>query len=403
MKTLVRFGVVGTICFGIQYLIVLVARDLVPIALANLLGFIISAQINFALSYTYTWSHSDRKTGWRLVQKWASFQGIVLGAGAANTTLLWCLHAVLEWNLLVSLIIATAITTTGTFLANHFGLMRPTVHGLEELIKNDSLPASLILERRRDPSTIPGVAMFFPGKNEGANLPRLLVDAATHFEYLGEPFTLIPVDDGSTDNTLEVVKNFKQIYGDRVQLVRHKVNRGYGAALRSGLKAGEKTRHEWVGFCDADRQFDPADISKLINAAENADADIAIGHRIQRADGFKRKLMGRGWHMLSRLILGFDAKDVDCGFKVFRREAVQDILPDLRGEHAVISPEILARAKRAGHKIVEVGIEHFPREEGEQTGAQLHVVLKSIRGLFETRRAIRHDLSTTNHHPLQLH
>jgi dolichol-phosphate mannosyltransferase len=99
--------------------------------------------------------------------------------------------------------------------------------------------------------------------------------------------------------------------------------------------------------------------------------------------------MGFGWHTLSRLVLGYDAKDVDCGMKVFHRDAAADLEPRLTGDYATISPEILTWAKKLGHDIAELSVRHAPRENGEQSGANLKVIIGSIHGLFRLRRMLR--------------
>jgi glycosyltransferase involved in cell wall biosynthesis len=145
----------------------------------------------------------------------------------------------------------------------------------------------------------------------------------------------------------------------------------------------------WVTFCDSDGQFHPEDVEKLLVAASDSNADMAIGYRIARADDLKRKLMGRGWYYVARMTLWFKAtKDVDCGFKLFRSQALLDYGYQLTGNHATISPEILARAYRAGHKIVEVGITHYPRKHGTQTGANLKVIFGSFMELLRVQKTL---------------
>lgn len=233
-----------------------------------------------------------------------------------------------------------------------------------------------------------GTAMFLPAWNEADNLPSVIAEAVVYLRSRDEPFTVIVVDDGSTDHTAETVGQLMQAYPGCIHFVQHERNMGYGAALRTGFLEGLKTEHEWIGFCDADGQFRPQDIGKLIDKAVESQSDIAIGFRVERADSLKRRIMGRAWHELSRFVLGYDAIDVDCGIKVFRRHAMEHLYPQLCGDHAVISPEILARAHRAGHRITEMGIDHFPRRHGAQSGSSLNVIWASLVGLIVLRQQI---------------
>ena len=229
------------------------------------------------------------------------------------------------------------------------------------------------------------MAMFLPAHNEADNLPKVVSAAVRYLEGRDANHTLIIVDDGSDDNTVGVVVELQELHS-HVEAVRHGVNMGYGSALRSGFEAALCTGHSWIAFCDADGQFDPAEVDSLTCAAIDTQADAAIGYRIDRADGVRRRVMGRGWHHLSRATLGFAARDVDCGCKAFRRYVVERILPELIGTHATVSPEMLARIERHHFRTVEVGVQHYPRRAGEQSGASRDVVLKSFRTLYAVRK-----------------
>jgi hypothetical protein len=90
--------------------------------------------------------------------------------------------------------------------------------------------------------------------------------------------------------------------------------------------------------------------------------------RAKRADNVSRRVAGRVWHGVSRLVLKYDAEDVDCGFKLFKRSAIAAVVHDLQSDYAAISPELLARLHRAGHAFVEVPVPHYPRSNGKQSG-----------------------------------
>jgi glycosyltransferase involved in cell wall biosynthesis len=235
----------------------------------------------------------------------------------------------------------------------------------------------------------PGTALFMPAWNEAENLPQVVDQAVKYLRERDEPFTVIVVDDGSTDHTPDVLETRKRYNGDSFSFVRHHRNEGYGAALRTGFREGLKTGHEWVGFCDADGQFMPADIGRLKDSAVASGSDIAIGYRMGRADSIQRRLMGKSWTALSTFLLGHEAIDVDCGFKIFHRTALLHLCPLLTSQHATISPEMVVLARRAGHKIVQVGVPHYPRQYGTASGANPHVVWESLTGLLHVRHALR--------------
>lgn len=236
------------------------------------------------------------------------------------------------------------------------------------------------------------VTLFLPAWNEAAALPAVVGAAHRYLSEVTGSFSIVVVDDGSSDDTPRVMAELAT-HLPGVRTVRHPINLGYGAALRTGFQAGLADGSDWVGYCDADGQFDPADLGLLIDGAQRAGAEIAIGYRIERADDLARRAMGRGWHLVTRLALGVDARDVDCGFKVFRRAALAALEPRLFGDFATISPELLARAKQADMRIVEVGLEHAPRSSGESSGSSLRVVVGSFRALGRLRRALLDEAS----------
>ncbi|MDQ0922358.1 glycosyltransferase involved in cell wall biosynthesis [Pseudarthrobacter sp. W1I19] len=230
--------------------------------------------------------------------------------------------------------------------------------------------------------------MFLPAWNEAENLPVVVGQAVTYLSSRGEPFVVLIIDDGSSDNTAQVAATLKAANPGYVEVIQHSSNRGYGAALRTGFREGLRTGFDWVGFCDADGQFDPSDIGKLVDTAEATHSDIALGYRKDRADSLGRCLMGRAWRSLSHAVLGYHAIDVDCGFKAFRRDALLNIERQLISNHATISPEILVRADHAGLTIAEVGLDHHPRSFGKQSGADFHVVFASLIGLITVRHNV---------------
>ncbi len=232
------------------------------------------------------------------------------------------------------------------------------------------------------------LAFFVPAYNEADNLPYVInrIEEFCRFNSISSR-SIIIVDDGSSDHTTLVISKLRLVYD--FDVVSHVVNKGYGAALRTGLNAALETDHSWIAFCDSDGQFDPMDTGRLLQAMYANNADVAIGYREQRADKWHRRIIGQLWHWLSSLVLGYKAVDVDCGFKVFSRRSIEEISPQLCGEYATISPEILTRLQIGGFKIVEEAVSHYPRTNGQQTGADFHVMWNSLVGLFKVRTITR--------------
>jgi glycosyltransferase involved in cell wall biosynthesis len=167
----------------------------------------------------------------------------------------------------------------------------------------------------------------------------------------------------------------------RIRVLVHQRNSGYGAALCTGFSAA---RLAWVFVTDADLQFDVLELERFLPLAP--DYDLLCGYRIARADPLHRRANGAAWNALVRTLFDIPVRDVDCAFKLIRRELVQQL--DLVSDGAMVSTELLARAQRTGARIVEVGVTHRPRLAGRASGANPRVVL----GAFGQLRVVRSEL-----------
>lgn len=220
-----------------------------------------------------------------------------------------------------------------------------------------------------------GLSLFFPAYNEEGNIKNTVEKAIPVLKNIASKYELLIVDDGSKDKTGEIADKLAEEYSF-IRVVHHHPNQGYGAALKSGFY---NSKQEWIVFTDSDGQFDFSEVTRLIE--KSGEADIVAGYRINRQDPLMRKIFGFGWTFLSRLLLDVGVRDVDCAFKLVKKKVI-DTIPKLQSTRGgMISPELLGRAKKAGFKIVEVGVHHYPRKEGKQTGANLKVIFKSFMDL----------------------
>lgn len=220
------------------------------------------------------------------------------------------------------------------------------------------------------------LSVFFPAYNEEANIENTIHKAIEVLKKIAGKWEIIVVNDGSTDKTEEIVK--KLIKAEpQVRMITHTPNRGYGAALKSGFY---NSRYEWICFTDADGQFDFSDIKKFLPFTK--EADLILGYRIKRADSAFRRLYGFVWNLIAKILFGLDVKDYSCGFKLIKRKVSEEVQP-LEAEEKVTQIELLVKAKRQGFRFVEVGVHHYPRKFGQQTGSNLGVVVKSIVDLIK--------------------
>lgn len=221
------------------------------------------------------------------------------------------------------------------------------------------------------------ISIIFPAFNEEANIRTAVEQGRRAMSKFFTDIEIIVVNDGSSDATGTIVDQLAMECDDVVS-IRHEVNRGYGAALRSGI---ERARKELIFFTDSDLQFDLEEIRHLEKWIRKY--DIVAGYRAKRADPINRRFNAWSWSILVRIILGLKIKDIDCAFKLFRQDVFKDIRLETIG--AMINTEIMTLAQRNGMKIKEVPVSHYPRLAGEQTGANIKVVLKALRELVVMR------------------
>ena len=219
--------------------------------------------------------------------------------------------------------------------------------------------------------------------NEEGNIEHAVTSAVAVLAGVTDCYEVIVVDDGGRDRTAAIADRLAA-ENPRVRVVHHPVNRGYGAALRSGLAAAQ---YPLVVLADGDNQFDLGELSVLLRGLGTF--DIVSGYRIARHDPVVRRLYAFMYNRLARFLFNIPVRDVNCGFKVYRRDLLERLLPQLRSTGALINVEMLARARKLGATVTEVGVHHYPRETGQPTGGNPGVIVRAFRELLELWRELR--------------
>ncbi len=225
------------------------------------------------------------------------------------------------------------------------------------------------------------LSVFFPCYNEEGNIERVVGQALEVLPQISEDYEIIMVNDGSQDATAAIADRLAAEHSN-VHALHHEVNKGYGGALQSGFRAAGK---EWVFYTDGDGQFDLGELPGLLEMID--EYDIISCYRLARQDPWIRRLNAWAWCRLVNFVFGMHLRDVDCAFKLYRREIFEHIAMDSQG--ALIDAEILARAQRAGYRIGQRGVHHYPRQTGQQSGANLKVIARAFVELFKLRRRIK--------------
>lgn len=218
------------------------------------------------------------------------------------------------------------------------------------------------------------LSLFFPAYNEEKNIHSAVAQAERVAKKISYDYEIIIVNDGSKDSTGTIADTLAE-KDSRIKVIHHSINQGYGAAVWSGVQAATK---EYVFFTDADRQFDLGELEDFVTHVTSY--DVVIGYRAKRRDHVMRLLNAKGWNVLNRLLFGLKVKDIDCAFKLFKRDIVKDIPIQSRG--AMLSAELLIRLQRQGIVFKEVPVTHLPRKMGSPTGAKPSVIVRAFKEMI---------------------
>jgi glycosyltransferase involved in cell wall biosynthesis len=204
-----------------------------------------------------------------------------------------------------------------------------------------------------------GLSVFFPAYNDSGTIASLVVRAVQVAGTLTPDFEVIVINDGSSDSTPQILDELARIYPDRVRIVHHQSNRGYGGALRSGFATATK---DFVFYTDGDAQYDPAEMALLWEQMA-PEVDWVNGYKISRSDPLHRIIIGRVYHHIVKLLFGFKVRDVDCDFRLIRRR-VFDIVR-LEKNSGVICLEMMKKFHDAKFRVAEVPVHHYHRAYGK--------------------------------------
>lgn len=218
---------------------------------------------------------------------------------------------------------------------------------------------------------LPELSIFFPFWNEEKNVKEVVEKAIPIASKITSKWEILIIDDGSSDKTLSIGQKLEES-NDNVRVISHKPNRGYGAALREGFS---NSKYSYVVFTDGDGQFDFSEVEKFVDLIDST--DIVIGYRKKRRDSYARHILMNLLKIWDFIFFGFYYRDIDCGFKMFKKDAINKIMP-LRSEGAMITTEILAKAKLKKLSLKEVEVNHYPRKYGAQSGANIPVIVRAM-------------------------
>jgi glycosyltransferase involved in cell wall biosynthesis len=227
------------------------------------------------------------------------------------------------------------------------------------------------------------LSIVLPAYNEQDNVQAAVRRAAEAAAPLLPGYEVVVVDDGSRDATAERLRALESELPGRLRVLRHTTNQGYGAALRTGFRAAQG---DLVFYTDSDNQFDLAELGAALPLMDTHDA--VLGYRVHRQDPFARLVTSAVFNRLTCLALGVRVRDLNCSFKLFRREVLQ-ALP-LASDDFFIDAELVAWLHQAGARCTQVPVRHLPRVYG-RSSVRASDVPRTLRSLYRMRGRLREE------------
>ena len=227
-----------------------------------------------------------------------------------------------------------------------------------------------------------GVSLVFPVRNESFMIEMTLRNYSSELQPRIADFELIVAEDGSTDDTKSVLERLEKELSMR--LFTSDELKGYQRALIDAASLAEK---EWIFIVDSDYQFAAIDFWRLEPFRDRY--DVILGMKAPRKDPWYRVWLSRGYNLLLRLFFGVPYRDMDTGFRLIRRKALQQLMPEVR-HMTTFTAEFVVRAHYAGYKIVEVPVPHYERKIGATTiyfiSSLFGICLRQFLGVLNMKR-----------------
>lgn len=241
-----------------------------------------------------------------------------------------------------------------------------------------------VVERELAETCKPAISLFFPVYNDVHTIRPMTLRALDVLDDIASDYEIVIVNDGSSDDSGAIADALAREFA-AVRVVHHQRNRGYGAAIQTGLK--EATRYPWVCFTDGDNQYDVGELLHMTRLLDRY--DLIIGFRLRKIYGPLRIAMSATMNWVVRRLFGYRFRDLTCGLKLARREVLDDIRVTCGSPF--VGGEIVLRAAVRGYRIGEVGISTYPRKHGDSAVISLPNIVATVKDVLRLRREIFHN------------
>ena len=223
----------------------------------------------------------------------------------------------------------------------------------------------------------PSISVFFPAYNDGGTIASMVISAMQTLRTLTEDYEVIVVHNGSTDYTSQVLDELKLLYPDTLRVLDYPHPLGYGGALRVGFATSTK---DLIFYTDGDGQYDPRELAALYGALR-PDVDMVNGYKMGRSDPLHRVIIGRVYHWGVKTLFGLRLRDIDCDFRLMRREIFDRVA--LKSRSGVICVELMKKVQDGGFTVAQAPVHHYHRAYGGSQFFNFPRICRSLLGLLE--------------------
>jgi glycosyltransferase involved in cell wall biosynthesis len=217
---------------------------------------------------------------------------------------------------------------------------------------------------------------FFPAYNDQHTIENIVRTAAEEMRKVTDDFEVLVVDDGSKDHTGAILDRLSAEL-PFLRVIHHPRNLGYGAALITGFTNAKK---DLIFYTDGDGQYDVREMHNLL-AQLKPNIDLVNGYKVKRADAWYRIWIGTAYRKAMRLVFRLQIRDVDCDFRLFRRYIFETI--SLESRSGVICVEMAKKFERAGFRMAEIPVSHYPRLHGRSEFFRVRHLVYTFQGLLK--------------------
>jgi glycosyltransferase involved in cell wall biosynthesis len=204
----------------------------------------------------------------------------------------------------------------------------------------------------------PSLSVFFPAYNDAPSLPTLIAKTFAVLDQHVEDYEVIVVNDGSHDNTGDVLEQLCVAHQPHMRVITHPQNRGYGGALRTGMAAATK---DFVFYTDGDSQYDVGELPRLLERV-GPNSGLVNGYKLERHDPAHRIWIGNVYNFCARLLFRIRIRDIDCDYRLMRRSLLEKL--HLTSTSGTICVELVRKLELSGCEVIEVGVHHYERKYG---------------------------------------